>query len=519
MQEEIKKAVDFVISEGARFADIRLEKGYATTLELRDGVFREMSYGIDEGVGVRVLYKNSWGFSSSNELSKPRIKAAFEDALRVGRALSLSKSESEKLESEKSELKKKREEEAVKMAGAKPRSDHFKLKPKINPEDVSVEEKKRLVKAAYKAATQHSPLVKSVSILYLDGYEEKTYADSEGCFVVTEMPAVFLRVRVVAKKGSVLQEGVESVGAVAGFEVVAEEGEVAKGEAAEGVAAKGVAAEGVAAEGNPEVVGVKAADKAVRLLDAEQPPAGEFPVIMDSKLTGVFMHEALGHAAEADHVLCGESILKDKLGEQVAYEGLTVADDPTVAGSHGYYKYDDEGLRARRTEIIKNGVLVSYLHTRETAGRLEATPTANARAADYSEVPLVRMSNTVVEAGSRAGAGRGWSFEEMLEGVRFGIYAKGMRGGQVDTVRGEFQFSAEEAFLIEKGRLTKRLKNVSLSGRTLEVLKEIDAVGQEKKRGSIGFCGKDGQEVPVSEFAPHVRVKRILVGGAAAGGS
>ena len=504
MQEEIKKAVDFVISEGARFADIRLEKGYATTLELRDGVFREMSYGIDEGVGVRVLYKNSWGFSSSNELSKPRIKAAFEDALRVGRALSLSKSESEKLESEKSELEKKREEEAVKMAGAKPRSDHFKLKPKINPEDVSVEEKKRLVKAAYKAATQHSPLVKSVSILYLDGYEEKTYADSEGCFVVTEMPAVFLRVRVVAKKGSVLQEGVESVGAVAGFEVVAEEGEVAKG---------------VAAEGNPEVVGVKAADKAVRLLDAEQPPAGEFPVIMDSKLTGVFMHEALGHAAEADHVLCGESILKDKLGEQVAYEGLTVADDPTVAGSHGYYKYDDEGLRARRTEIIKNGVLVSYLHTRETAGRLEATPTANARAADYSEVPLVRMSNTVVEAGSRAGAGRGWSFEEMLEGVRFGIYAKGMRGGQVDTVRGEFQFSAEEAFLIEKGRLTKRLKNVSLSGRTLEVLKEIDAVGQEKKRGSIGFCGKDGQEVPVSEFAPHVRVKRILVGGAAAGGS
>jgi len=517
MQEEIKKAVDFVISEGARFADIRLEKGYATTLELRDGVFREMSYGIDEGVGVRVLYKNSWGFSSSNELSKPRIKAAFEDALRVGRALSLSKSESEKLESEKSELEKKREEEAVKMAGAKPRSDHFKLKPKINPEDVSVEEKKRLVKAAYKAATQHSPLVKSVSILYLDGYEEKTYADSEGCFVVTEMPAVFLRVRVVAKKGSVLQEGVESVGAVAGFEVVAEEGEVAKGVAAEGVAAEGVAAEGVAAEGNPEVVGVKAADKAVRLLDAEQPPAGEFPVIMDSKLTGVFMHEALGHAAEADHVLCGESILKDKLGEQVAYEGLTVADDPTVAGSHGYYKYDDEGLRARRTEIIKNGVLVSYLHTRETAGRLEATPTANARAADYSEVPLVRMSNTVVEAGSRAGAGRGWSFEEMLEGVRFGIYAKGMRGGQVDTVRGEFQFSAEEAFLIEKGRLTKRLKNVSLSGRTLEVLKEIDAVGQEKKRGSIGFCGKDGQEVPVSEFAPHVRVKRILVGGAAGG--
>ncbi len=281
--------------------------------------------------------------------------------------------------------------------------------------------------------------------------------------------------------GSVLQEGVESVGAVGGFEVIEEE--------------------------NPEVVGVKAADKAVRLLDAKLPPAGKIPVIMDQKLTGVFMHEALGHAAEADHVLYGESILRGKLGEEIAYEGLTVADDPTIENSHGYYRYDDEGARSRRTEIIKNGVLVSYLHTRETAGRLNAMPTANARAADYSEIPLVRMSNTVIEEGD-------WDFEDMRADVRFGIYAKGMRGGQVDTVRGEFQFSAEEAFLIENGVPSRRLKNVSLSGRTLDVLKDIDAVGNDKKRGSIGFCGKDGQEVPVSEYAPHVRVKKILVGGA-----
>ncbi|MCK4735071.1 MAG: hypothetical protein KAT65_21645, partial [Methanophagales archaeon] len=108
---------------------------------------------------------------------------------------------------------------------------------------------------------------------------------------------------------------------------------------------------------------------------------------------------------------------------------------------------------------------------------------------------------------------RDWNFEDMREDISYGIYAKGMRGGQVDTVRGEFQFSAEEAFLIEKGALTKRLKNVSLSGRTLDVLKNIDVVGNDKKRGSIGFCGKDGQEVPVSEYAPHVRVKKILVGG------
>ncbi len=467
MEDEIKKAIDFVVSENARYADIRLEKGYATVIELSDDVFREMSYGIDQGMGIRVLYKNSWGFSSSNDVSKPMLKDTFEDALNISRALSLSESN--------------KKAETVKIADVKQIKGNFKLKPKINPDDVSIEKKKRMVKEVYEAAKEHSSLIKTISILYLDGYEETVYANSDGSYIVMETPAVFMRVRAVAKKGNVLQEGVESIGAVAGFEVIEED--------------------------NPEVVGLRAADKAVRLLDAELPPAGELPVIMDNKLTGVFMHEALGHSAEADHVLYGESILKGKLGEKIAYEGLTVADDPTIELSHGYYRYDDEGMESKRTEIIKDGVLVSYLHTRETAGRLEAMPTSNARAADYSEIPLVRMSNTVIEEGD-------WNFDDMREDIRSGIYAKGMRGGQVDTVRGEFQFSAEEAFLIEKGALSKRLKNVSLSGRTLDVLKNIDAVGNDKKRGSIGFCGKDGQEVPVSEYAPHVRVKKILVGGA-----
>ncbi|MFZ2070567.1 MAG: TldD/PmbA family protein [Halobacteriota archaeon] len=463
MEAEIRKAIDFVVSKDARYADVRIEQGYATVIELRDGIFREMSYGIAHGLGVRVLYNNSWGFSSSNDLSN--LKDVFADALKIGRALSLSEAKTE----------------AITIADAPARSEQFRLKPKINPDDVSIDDKKDCVKAAYKAAKEQSPHIKSVSCLYLDGYEESIYANSEGSYIVMKTPAVFMRVHAVAKKGDVLQEGRESIGAVAGFEVIEAE--------------------------NPAVMGVKAADKALRLLDAGMPPAGELPVIMDQKLTGVFMHEALGHAAEADHVLYGESILRGKLGTAIAYDGLTVADDPTIENSHGYYKYDDEGMQSRRTELIKDGVLVSYLHTRETAGRLGATPTSNARAADYSEIPLVRMSNTVIEEGSS-------NFEDMREDISFGIYAKGMRGGQVDTIRGEFQFSAEEAFLIEKGRLTKRLKNVSLSGSTLDVLKNIDAVGNDKTRGSIGFCGKDGQEVPVSEYAPHVRVKKILVGGA-----
>jgi TldD protein len=465
MEDEIKKALDFVQTNHAKYADIRLEKGYATTVELRDGVFREMSYGIDQGMGVRVLYKNSWGFASSNDLAHGTLQATFEDALTIAKALAESSKKAD----------------AVTMGDVKRINDHFTLKPKINPDEISIEAKKELVKDAYDAAKEYSKLITSISIVYLDGYQEQLYANSEGTSIVMETPAVFMRAGVVARKGEVLQEGRESIGAVSGFEFIEAE--------------------------NPVTVAVKAADKAVRLLDAELPPAGELPVIMDNKLTGLFMHEALGHAAEADHVLYGETILKDKLGEEIAYNGLTVADDPTIESSHGFYRYDDEGVRSNRTEVIKNGVLVSYLHSRETAGRLGASPTANARAADYSDTPLVRMSNTVIEEGN-------WRFEEMLEDIPFGIYAKGMRGGQVDTIKGEFQFSAEEAFLIENGGLSTRLKNVSLSGRTLDVLKHIDAVGNDQKRGTIGFCGKDGQDVPVCEYAPHVRVTKIMVGGA-----
>lgn len=467
MEEEITKAMDVLMGKKAKYADIRMEKTYGTVIELRDGIIKEMSYGIDEGVGVRVLYKNAWGFSSHTEISKLKIKDAFEDALNIGKALSEEKNEKSK-------------PEEVKMAQIKPVKDAFTLKVEIEPENVSIEEKKEVVKEAYKAAKESSTTIKSVYVLYTDGYEEKIYGDSEGSYISMITPAVLLRVRAVAKKGNILQEGRESIGAITGFEVIKKE--------------------------NPGVVGLKAADKASGLLDAKLPPAGEFPVIMDNKLTGVFMHEALGHASEADHVLHGESILRGKLGSKIAYEGLNVADNPCIEKSHGYYRYDDEGVRAKKTEIIKEGILNSFLHTKETAGRLGAVPTGNARASSYVDFPIVRMSNIAVEPGE-------WSFKEMLEDVKFGIYAKGMKGGQVDTVRGEFQFSAEEAFLIEKGKLSKRLKNVSLSGRTLEVLKDIDCVGKDKKIGSIGFCGKDGQEVPVSEYSPHVRVKKMLVGG------
>ncbi|WP_367884647.1 TldD/PmbA family protein [Thermococcus sp. JCM 11816] len=198
-------------------------------------------------------------------------------------------------------------------------------------------------------------------------------------------------------------------------------------------------------------------EKARALLKASSPPSGEFPVIADPELTGLFIHEALGHAVEADLVKNGDSILAGKLGQKIAVDGLTVVDDPTLPGKFGSYIYDDEGIRAKRVEIIRDGVLVNYLNDRETAQYFGLEPNGHGRAQSYAhQPPLVRMGNTYVEAGD-------WSFEEMLEEVKYGLYMiGGDKGGQVDTANGTFTFGAREGYIIENGELREMVRDVAL---------------------------------------------------------
>ncbi len=246
----------------------------------------------------------------------------------------------------------------------------------------------------------------------------------------------------------------------------------------------------------------KAADTAVELLSAKTPKAGTYPVILDQELAGVFIHEAVGHAVEADHVLEGNSILTGKIGEQIASPLITVYDDPSLH-EYGYYPFDDEGAESKRTTLIEDGVLKSFLHSRESAGQLGGV-SRNSRAQGYAR-PVIRMSNTFI-------APDGMKFEEMLAELKDGIYLKGSRGGQVNPGEGVFQFNAERGFMVENGEITMPLRDVSLSGHTLEILNNVAAVGNDREMNS-GRCGKAGQLVPVSDGAPHVLVRKAMVGG------
>ena len=457
MKMELERQMMRAIDDGADYLDIRYEKEQSTVIEIRDDVLREAKVGFELGAGIRVLLDGSWGFYATSDPS--RLEDGITKALKLAKAHKADKN--------------------IKLAPSDSTNEEFKLKVREPPEDVGIDRKISLVREAYKRLVDVDERIKSASVYYTDSIIEKLFLNSEGSEIRLHLPYISIGFRAVASEGGELQEAHDRVGAFTGFELTK--------------------------ENDPGEIAASVSRRALRLLDAKNPPAGKFPVVMDGKLLGVFAHEALGHAAEADLVVSGESILADKIGSRIASEIITIADDPSIPQTHGYYPFDDEGVRSRRTLIIENGTLRSYLHTRSSAGELGMEVTANARAEDNSHIPIARMSNIIIERGDQ-------SFDEIIEDIKRGIYAKGMRGGQVDTVGGNFQFTAEEAFMIEDGEVKGSIRNLSLAGRTLEVLEKIDALGKDVT-GSIGFCGKNGQTVPVSESGPDARISEILVGG------
>jgi TldD protein len=249
----------------------------------------------------------------------------------------------------------------------------------------------------------------------------------------------------------------------------------------------------------PFDIAAEIASRLKELLNALSPPSGKMPVLMDPILGGVFIHEAFGHAVEADHLLRGASILKET-GVRVGPEELFVYDDP-LREEFGFFPFDDEGVKARKKAVIEKGVFKEFLHSRETARKLKGMP-GNSRSQGVAE-PLIRMSNTYIDEG-------GYGFDELVESVKNGVYLVGTRGGETNPATGYFQFSAQYGYLIINGEIEKMIRDVSLSGHTFEILRDIK-VGKGLKF-EPGFCGKAGQLVPVADGAPPTVVEAYVGG-------
>ncbi|MCH8090067.1 MAG: TldD/PmbA family protein, partial [Chloroflexi bacterium] len=229
-------------------------------------------------------------------------------------------------------------------------------------------------------------------------------------------------------------------------------------------------------------------------------------VVLDPILAGVFIHEAFGHLSEADHVYADPRMREIMvLGRRFGGGHLNVVDGAGVPGLRGSYKYDDEGIAASRTYLIREGTLVGRLHSRETAAKMGEEPTGNARAITYRFPPIVRMTNTFIEPGDA-------TKEELFSGIKDGVYACNWYGGM--TSMEMFTFSAREAYMIRNGKVAELLRPVTLSGNVFDTLKNLDAIGNDLDMNQGGGCGKGGQSpLPVSNGSPHIRISKCLVGG------
>ncbi|AUB56637.1 MULTISPECIES: TldD/PmbA family protein [Methanobacterium] len=442
--ESVEKHVDY--------ADIRVSESQNTVIVMKDGKIQEIRSGCDLGACIRVLKQGAWGFSYTTQLD--RLDRVAESALKLASALSSD----------------------VELAPAEIKTDKVPSNARIKLSDVSLEDKKMVMTEVEQAANLDK--VVSTTVNYVDAEGTTLFLNSDGTSISMEENRVALFLNAVAASENGIQFGHKSTGGARGFEVIEKE--------------------------DLELMGRTAASKAVRLLDANLPPSGRYPIIMDPELTGVFIHEAVGHASEADLILQNDSILKDKMGTPIGSPLVTIVDDASM-DAFGYYAYDAEGIKTSENVLVTDGTLTSLLSSRETAAKLNIHSSGNARSG-VGDQPIVRMSNTYLKPGQM-------NFEELIEDIDHGIYLKGSRGGQVDTGKGVFQFNAAESFLIENGEVKDPLRDVSLSGNILEILQKVDAVGSDFHLG-VGFCGKAGQTAPVGDGGPHTRVSEATVGGA-----
>lgn len=455
---DFEAALALAQDQGASYADVRVETVEEQKISLQDRELRDLVAGEETGFGLRVLCNGAWGFASSNDLRPAALREAVDTAVRLAKASAV--------------------DPPVQLAPTDPISARVHWRPKIDPRDVAIEDKQELLADMDRAVRQWSE-VHSVSTAYADARIAKQFLSTDGARIEWSMTRSVAQIHFTARREGQLSGRSTRVGGTRGWELFSLEDPITKAQ--------------------------EAAKAAVDQLGAPAAKGGRMPVVIDPELAGVFAHEAVGHASEADLVATGESCFRGRIGERLGIEGLHIHDDSTLEGAFGSIPFDDNGVPGQDKPLLRDGVLVGFMADRERAAELGITPNGASRAQDFQSRPLVRMSNTLIEPGSHA--------EEEVFDVKDGIYCKGSRGGQVDTARGTFLFNAQDAWRIENGEITTPLRDVSLTGDILSTLHHIDALGNRQGLGDPGYCGK-GQWVPVCDGGPLVRIQDCLVGGA-----
>jgi len=438
----------------ADYVEAHLEESQTSHIVYRGRELESIGRSEATGGNVRAMVKGGWGFVSFNNLEdlRGRVEMAIRQAGLVGR-------------------------ETSHLAPVKSVVDKISAGVDRDPVAIPLAEKKQILDE-YNEIIWRQPEIQTSNIGYADSRKQSIFLSSQGSFVEQERADIALRIAAVAaRNGDVQQAGLSagSRGDLAPMQQLHEE--VAR-----------------------------LSHHVVTLLSAPKAKGGEYTVVLDPVLAGVFVHEAFGHLSESDFVYENDRLRElMTLGKQFGSRELNIVDTAKLPGLRGSYKYDDEGVPAARTYLIREGKLVGRLHSRETAAKMKERPTGNARAISYRYPPIVRMSNTYIEPGEV-------SFADMLRDIKEGIYAKNWYGGT--TSMEMFTFSAGEAYMIRNGEIAEALRPVVLTGNVFDTLQNIDAIGDDLGMNQGGGCGKGSQvPLPVANGSPHIRIRRCLVGG------
>jgi len=458
MEDILEEAVERMLSQGAEFADVRHQTQRRLQIEMVDSAVRTLKEERNGGVCLRARMVGSWGYASTVQTERGAILEAASKAAKHARL---------------GTAKGKRIPEMRANRGSYP------APVKIRPEDVPLEEKLALVKDLDKAQKIGRKVVNTNSI-YSESIKTTLLLNSFHTRVEWEEVRGRMAAQTVASDGQRIEGFYNILDGSGGFELF----------------------QGMDVEG----MGKGSAEEAVKMLDAKKCPSGYMTCISDPMISGLLAHEVMGHASEGDEIVKKRSFLSEVVGEKVASEQITMVDDGTLTRAHGHIPFDDEGTPSSRTTIIEDGVYQGYMHSLETAAEMGVRPTGNGRAQDTSRRVFVRMTNTFFEAGD-------WKLEEMIEGVESGVLTDRFISGMEDPVGGGFEGKALRGFLIENGKLTDMVRGFTLTGKALEILKTVDAVG-DKVSLDGGNCGKGTEDwVSVSSGGPYLRSKIILGGG------
>jgi TldD protein len=470
VRDILSEAIEEGLKFGGNFIDIRLEDATFEGVEAEDGQPKESSFAVERGVGARALAGGSWGFSASRLVEGYEAETIRDTVLRAVKLAKAVKPTSQPEE----------------LAEARCVQEEISACFTIDPTSVSVEEKMDdCVEASQRMLNFDSAIKKAVvaiSSIKLD----KLFCSSEGSYIKQEQVFTFGNLYANALKEGNSEIYAHTEGGSRGFEVLKEYDLVEKSE--------------------------DIAQKALNLAGAKAAPTIESPVVLDQDFVALLVHEVVGHPSEADRVLgkeaawAGRAWWTDKVGEQIFSEKLNIVSDATLDGYLGSFKYDDEGIPAKRVVHIEQGCLKEFLHSRATAKKLGTEPNGAMRAAGYLYAPLIRMTNTFLESGDH-------KLDEIFEGFN-GYYLKGGNVPSIDSRRYNFKISAKEAYRVEKGEIKAPLRGAALTGTSKDFLSGIEAVGNDLLMVPIPNCGKGDpmQVMRVGNGGPHIKGIGIITG-------